>query len=400
MTMNIPPGVRRWAFYDFANSSYVLIYSAYLLPIFFATKLMELGYSLSSWGWATGISTVLGVILSIMIGRIADRRSRYRICWMTVIAAFVGMVAVAFSVQYFVQYLYILFVITNSIFIASVSLSDSILPFVSSKKNSYYYSGFAWGWGYIGGVISLIMVLILQKLTHEYSPLVFLSVAVFYIIFSFYSLSGLKHVPLNEENAHPQPSRLSRREKGILFLGYWLISECITVIILFFSIYGNQELHLSPMLMGGLLLSVQLIAFPAVWYGGYLTRYYRPIFLLGITIVCWGITIGLLVTQTSLWSFVAVVFFGGLAIGNSQSFLRAQYSNLISRSEAGFQFGIYSLVSQASVFIGPIVYGYASDALGSQKLPLIGLFVLMVVGYGLLRTVVKKVDPEEQCSSK
>jgi len=215
-------------------------------------------------------------------------------------------------------------------------------------------------------------------------------VAIFYLIFSIYALLGLKKVPLNEPVVSEVTSPLSKSRKGMLFLGYWLISECITVILLFFSIFGSQELHLSTAMLGAFLLLVQVIAFPATWYGGYLTKRFHPLSLLGVSIVCWGVTIGLLISQPSIWLLVLATIFAGLAVGNSQSFLRSQYSTLINKSESGLQFGMYSLVSEAAVFIGPILYGYASDSLHSQRIPLMILFLLMVIGYGLVRYVIKK----------
>jgi UMF1 family MFS transporter len=397
--MSLPRSVRSWAFYDFANSSYVLIYSSFLLPVFFTTVLAGRGLTLSSWGWANGISTLLGVIGAVIVGYFADHHSRLSVFRKSVIAAFVGMVAVALAVQYFVDYLYIIFIATNALFILSVSLSDSILPYLgTTSKDPYHYGGFAWGFGYIGGVASLIIVLILQRFTSEYSSLVFLSVAIFYLVFSFYSLRGLKNVALNEPPAQDAQSLITKSQKIILFLGYWLISECITVVILFFSIFANRELKLSSAVIGVFLLVVQLVAFPATWYGGYLSKRYNPLSLLGLTIIFWGATIGLLVSHPSIWTMIAVTILGGFAVGNSQSYLRSQYATLINRSESGFQFGIYAIVSEAAVFIGPIMYGYASDHLHSQRVPLMGLFVLMVLGYALVRLVVGRVKIQSQAA--
>lgn len=95
----------------------------------------------------------------------------------------------------------------------------------------------------------------------------------------------------------------------------------------------------------------------------------------------WGVSILFLIFNIGMF---------GLAIGNSQSYLRAQYSNVIERSEAGFQFGIYTIVSEASVFIGPIAYGFASDYFHSQKIPPVILFGTMVLGYVFIWRVMGK----------
>ena len=66
-------------------------------------------------------------------------------------------------------------------------------------------------------------------------------------------------------------------------------------------------------------------------------------------------------------------------MGNSQSYLRAQYSNSIERYEFGLQFGFYFSISKTVVFVGSIFYGVASDYLKSQKIPLLFILVSRVI---------------------
>lgn len=392
--MSLPKNVLRWAFYDFANSSYVLIFQAFLLPAFFSTILFANGYSLSAWGIANGISTAIGILLAIILGKYADKHGRLKIFRWIILACFAGMTALSLFVEILASGVFYLFILTNCLFIASLSLSDSILPYVSNKDSSYEYSGFAWGFGYLGGIASLIVAVILQKIFSEYSPIVFLSVAIFYLCFSLYALNGLKETPLNEPKDENKKDIISKKQKIFLLIGYWLISESITVIILFFSIFAAKELGFSTFKIGISLLFVQLIGFPATWLGGKLTKRFNNVSLLGLSIVLWGIVIALMITNPSLITFAFVVFLTGLTIGNSQSLIRAQYSTVINKSESGYQFGIYAFISQAATSIGPIVYGFASDSLGSQKVPMIILFVLMVIGFIIIWQVMNKVKPK------
>jgi len=385
----LPQSVRSWAHYDFANSSYVLIYQAFLLPVFFSHLVVFKGLTLGAWGLANGASTFLGVFISILFGYYADTRGRLKTFRWSIVLSFAGMTLLSIAVGYFHQYVFYLYVITNSFFILSLSLSDSILPYLSSERTAYEYSGVAWGWGYIGGVACMVPVLVLQKTLGEYSAAVFMSVAIFYLLFSVYALKGLRNVKLNEPLREVRKPSMPVSKRALLFFGYWLISECISVIILFYSIYAASELGLSTLTIGLTLLVVQLLGFPATWIGGKLIHKYSHLSLLGITIALWGVIIGLLVINLGMGGLVIIVVLTALVIGNSQSFLRAQYSTLIERSESGFQFGLFSIVAEASVLVGPLVYGVSSDYLHSQKIPLLVLFLLMVVGYGLVRLVIR-----------
>lgn len=389
---SLPESVRGWAFYDFANSSYVLVFQSFLLPVYFSTILLSQGSTLSAWGLANALSTAFGIILSINAGRFADKTNRLRIFKYLIGSSFIGMICVALSISFVPAILFWLFILTNGLFIASIAISDSVLPHISNNENSYEYSGFAWGFGYLGGIVSLIVVIILQHLTSEYSFWVFSSVALFYILFAMRAVKKLSNVQLNPDPIIDQTKNiLTTKERNILFVGYWLVSECITVIILFFSIFASKEIGLSNTVIGALLLLVQLIGFPATYFGGRLTLKKKPIQLLGITMIIWGILICMLVLFKNIIALVIVTILAGLVIGNSQSYIRAQYSTLIKKSESGLRFGFYSFISQASVVIGPLLYGFASDRLHSQKIPIIILFVLMIIGYYLIQKATKNV---------
>src|SRR5258708_6811148 len=302
------------------------------------------------------------------------------------------MTSIALATKYFSSHFVIFLFLTNAIFIWSLSLFDSILPHISNSKNVYEYGGFSWGFGYIGGVMSLILALILQKFTSQYSLLVFLSVPVFYLIFSFYSLTGLGESKLNTtERTHKEPV-ISKKSKRILFLGYWLISECITVITLFASLYLTNEMHLSLVGVGIALLAIQIIGFPATWWGGRLAEKYNVLHLLAFTMALWGGgVVALLLLNLKLTGLAIAILFIGCAYGNTQSYMRSQYSVIIERSESGFQFGIYSIISEAAAFVGPIIFGYASDKLHSQRIPLLVLYLCMLSGYGLVWKVMHNV---------
>lgn len=390
--MQLQDSLKRWAYYDFANSSYVLIYQAFLLPVYFAAVLVNQGY-LGQWGLANGISTFIGVATAIFVGRYADRNSRLAVFQRGVYASFIGMVAVSLAVKYYPAYVVYLYVVTNAVFIVTLSLSDSMLPHLAHGDETYEWSGRAWGWGYVGGIACFIVVVPLQRIAGEYSPIVFLWVALFYLVFSQYALNGLKRVNLNAPTpiAREERIKIKRSDKVTLLLGYWLISECITVIILFYSTYAASELKLTTTIIGATLLVVQLVAWPATGYGGRIANSSNSLKLLGISILIWGVIIALLVSNLGWIGLGFIVLLTGLVIGNSQSYLRAQYSTVIDKSESGFQFGIYAFISQAAVLVGPIIYGLASDRLGSQRIPLIALYVFMVIGFLLVLLGMRRI---------
>src|SRR5258707_369610 len=64
------------------------------------------------------------------------------------------------------------------------------------------------------------------------------------------------------------------------------------------------------------------------------------------------------------------------------------------QSESGFQVGIYYIISEAAVFVGPIIFCYANDKLHSQRIPFLVLYLCMILGYGLVWTIMLNVKIE------
>lgn len=381
--------VKSWAYYDFANSSYILSYGAFLLPAYFATVLINFGYPLAAWGAANAIATFFGILLALWWGRVSDRYGKYRLLKWTIVLSSMGMVLLGLATSFFETLVASLFVITQAVFIASLSLSDSVLPHISQGPESYRYSGFAWGIGYIGGILSLLIVLVLQNQTSEFSLPVFLSVSIFYAFFSRRALKGLKF--LNTlPSSYEESVHLTHKQKIQFLFGFWIISECITVFILFFSLYCSKELGLTSMQIGYMLLLIQLVAFPATVVGGRLAAKGKIAIIFSSSMICMLVAFVLLLFPPYTPTVILISVLGGLAIGNSQSILRAHYSRVVKPESSGKEFGFYSFVSQAAVIIGPILYGWSSDSLESQKIPLIVLTFLMLLGFLIVSPIMQK----------
>lgn len=387
--------IKSWAFYDFANSGYVLIFQSFLVPLFFSQVLLANGISKLTWGFANGFSTLLGVLLAIIVGRFADIKDRLRLFKYFIFVAFIFMLLFSFSVEHFTELSLPIFIITNSIFITTIAISDSLLTFLANNNNRNEYSGTAWGFGYLGGIICLIVVMQLQNLTSQFSQYVFAFVALFYYVFSLYALRGLERGKVSGDvsfnQAKDTTARIPRKRMIVLLIGYWLIAEAITVYILFYSYYASEEVKLSTTEVSISLLIVQVVAILFTKWGGQVADRMGNLKLLGYSVVIWVIIVLLMVSIPSKGIVLLVVILTGIVIGNSQSYLRAQYSSLVNKKTAGKEFGYFAIASQASVIVGPIFHGFLSDYFGSQKIPLLILAGTMIIGFALILYVSRKI---------
>lgn len=389
--------VRAWALYDFANSSYVLIFQSFLLPVFFSIHFVENGNGLGGWGLVNGLSTLAGVVLALIAGSYADATVRLKVLKQLIFFSFFGMVVVSWAVGSNVAAVPYLYFVCNAIFLATISISDSALRFLSKDRYDVFRnSGVAWGFGYVGGIVALACVVLVQKLTGDDSAWAYLFVAIFYIFFSLFAIDGMGVVPLNSDEIDNSPDIVLNKSQAIqLLFGIWFVSEAIAVVLLFYSIYASTELQLSTLEVGATLLLVQLIAWPATVAGGRLIKKFSFPVMFGGFVLLWLVVVVLLATKLStgeLKYFILslIVFLTGVVVGNSQSYLRALYALTSKRSEAGYQFGKYAVVSQAAASIGPITFGYASDYLNSQTIPLYVTGLFFFLGYILIVRVLPK----------
>lgn len=389
--------LRSWALYDFSNSSYVLIFQSFLLPLYFSNILQgEYGFSKFSWGIANGVSTLIGLILAVLGGSYSDKKERLKVFKVFIFLTFLFITLFSISITQFPIISFYLFIVCNSFFIVTITLSNSLLKFISPNDKLGEYSGFAWGWGYVGGIICLLLVMLIQGLTSEFSLYVFLTVALYYFVFSAIAISGIKKSSTKIE-FNPKPNDLSKktiisfRDKSLLLFGYLLISGSITVIILFYSIYASEELKLSTQVIGVTLLFVQLIGFFSTWYGGKLSDQFGVGKLLGYSIIIWIAIILLLITTNDYISLSIIVLLTGLVIGNSQSYLRAQYTSIVEKYNVGYQFGLFAISTQAAVIVGPILHGYLSDRFNSQKIPMAILILFLIIGYIITLMINSKI---------
>lgn len=150
-----------WAMYDFANSSYTTVVITYIYSAFFISTIIPKESTLQDtyWSIAIVISTFLSIILSPILGSMADfngRKKKYLVWLTSVSVVFTGSL---FFVEPGQVWLGIsLLVFSNTAWMLSENFIASFLPDITTPKNIGKISGIGWGIGYIGGLLSLVLM--------------------------------------------------------------------------------------------------------------------------------------------------------------------------------------------------------------------------------------------------
>jgi UMF1 family MFS transporter len=166
-----------------------------------------------------------------------------------------------------------------------------------------------------------------------------------------------------------------------------LYEDGVNTVIVFSSIFAATTLHFTAQELVYMYLIVQVTAL----IGAFL--FAKPIDLMGpkkvlkLSLLMWtAVCIAAFFVDTKA-QFFFIASVAGLGLGVVQAASRAFYSALIPRGRESEYFGIYSLVGKSSAVLGPLLFGFFSSTLGSQRPAVLSIALFFVAGLILMRTV-------------
>ncbi len=176
-----------WAFYDWANSAFSAIIQSFIFAVYFTEKIAPnstIGGAL--WGGINGTASLVIAILGPVLGAIADHGGR-RKGWL----AFFTFLCIFFTFTLVFSYSgqknlnYTLFAATLAIISSELAFVfyNAMLPSLAPKTHIGRWSGWGWGFGYAGGMLSLLFSLAILHYRYPIQ-LTFAFCAIWYLIFS------------------------------------------------------------------------------------------------------------------------------------------------------------------------------------------------------------------------
>lgn len=402
--------VRSWVMYDWANSAFATTIMAAVLPVYYAQVAgATLGGNLATvyWAYTTSISLLVAAILSPILGAIADfRGSKKRFLMIFMIIGVAGTALLYFvkTGDWLIASLF--FVLGELGFAGSLVFYDSLLPHITTPDNIDQVSSRGYAMGYLGGgillAINLVMIMFAPKeMTGIMTRLSFLSVAVWWLVFS---IPVLRNVP-------EPPNRVLAGEKGvnavkvsfkrlaktfreirnyrdlfIFLIAFWFYNDGIGTIIKMATIYG-AEIGLGQTTLIGTLLMVQFVAIPFAFLFGWLAKKIgtkKSIYL--SLLVYTGISImGYFLSKE--WQFWALGFAVATVQGGSQALSRGLFGRLVPKSKSAEFFGFFSVSEKFAGIMGPFVFGIVGQLMGNSRLAIVSLIIFFIIGAALLSQV-------------
>jgi len=386
-----PPVARReivaWAMFDFANSSYTTI----VVSFFFAnafTQLIAAGpQSDLWWGRAILLSNLIVLVLAPLMGAIADESGRKKsFLFATYLLCIGGTGALWFLRPGQILPAVVLFVVSNVAFSFGENFASAFLPEISTPDNVGRISGFGWGLGYFGGLLSLVVVypfvsggITLENFDHlrwawPATGLFFLvaGLPTFLILrerapkrsepFSYYVRNGFARVATTIRAA-------GTFGQLVRFLTvFFVFSIGLTATIGFFGIYASSTLGFTPVELLILGSAVQIPSAAGAFIFGLIQDKIGARRTLQITLVLWLLVSASTALATDKAAFWAIAMVAGLGIGSLQSASRAMVGLFSPVDKAGEFFGLWGLAGKAAYACGPLIFGWISSVSGSQRI--------------------------------
>ncbi len=416
-----------WMFYDFANSSFTtviisVVYSAYFVKVvartvcfevfipFFGSKVLVLTPE-TLWGISISVSMILVAISSPIFGAVADySRSKKKFlfynCYLTIIFTgllfFVGKGDISKGMLFFI--------IANFGFNSANVFYDAFLPEITHHQEMGKVSGYGWAFGYLGGLVALIIALVLTRIDVR---LVFPAIALFFFVFSMFTLIWLKEFRKPSKRTNYFKTALQRINYSYnnirkipellkFLISYFVYNDGITTVIVFASIYGITRFGLTTKDMIVYFILAQLTSIIGSSIFGDLTDRIGVKLSLTISLLIWiAVVTGaffclgktwwvikfLGYSRVNLTDYHFVGMLAGLAIGSSQSNSRTMLAMLTPGDKQAEFFGFYTLTGRLSSILGPILYAEIGRRTGSPKWAVLSVLVFFLTGMVILQTV-------------
>jgi UMF1 family MFS transporter len=412
------PELRAWAMYDWANSAFITTVVAAVFPIYYAQVAAAPLAPDDAAFWfsaATTVALAIIAVLSPVLGAMAD----YAAIKKPMLAVFLVIGVAATAAMFFIYrgdwvLALVLFMLGNIGIYGTFTFYDSLLPHIAREGELDRVSSAGYAIGYLGGGLLLAINLAwIQKPAWFGIPdtgtavrLSFLSVAVWWLVFSVPLFRTVPEPPLQETGPRPSLGRavggafarlrvtlgeLRRfRHAFLMLLAFLVYNDGIGTVIRMATLYASQLGIASGDLILALLM-VQFVGIPFAFLFGLLADRIgakRAIFL-SLLVYVVITTLGYFM-KTAL-HFYVLAFLVGTVQGGSQALSRSMFASMIPKAKSSEFFGFFSVSDKFAGILGPLVFAIAIKGFGSIHSAILSVILFFVVGAWLLT----KVDVKE-----
>jgi UMF1 family MFS transporter len=427
--------------FDWAAQPFFTVVTTFVFGPYFVSRLTDDPVAAqAAWGNMATISSLIIAVLSPVLGSIADQ-SGPRKPWIAVFAALkiASVSALWFAAPGSPILWPVIFMIVASIAAEfSTVFNDSMMPRLVDRQEVGRISNTAWGLGYLGGMVVLIVVVAFLAASPETGrtliglpplfgldplqgedaritgPIAGLWYLVFILPMFFFTPDAVKGLPLAQA-VRAGFSELAgtlaelRRRTGIakFLIARMLYQDGVNGLLILGGAFAAGMFGWVTIEIGIYGIILNGVAIFSCLAAGRLDRHLGSKIVVIISLVLLVLaTIGIVSTGPGFVFFglmplspedagglfgtaaeKAYILFGlliGIAFGPVQASSRSYLARSINLSESGRYFGIYALSGRATSFLATLFFSMTTYATGSSRLGMATLIIFLAAGLLLL----------------
>src|SRR5712672_812392 len=447
MQKNYPPrsAVISWIFFDWAAQPYFTLITTFVFAPYFAGFVApDPASGQSLWGFATAAAGLLIALMSPVLGAIADASGR-RKPW---IAAFGALLVIGSCLMWFgkpgdprviVPLLLAYGVATIGVEFATV-FNNAMMPTLVPPDRIGRLSGTGWATGYVGGILSLILVLGflaanpdtgrtlfgfmplfgLDPVTHQGDRISGPLTGIWFIIFVLPMFILTPDYPARHSARDALREGLIELRQGLrelpkqksmaaFLLANMIYTDGLVSLFAFGGIYAAGTFGWNTIQIGTFGILLAIAGTFGAWIGGKLDDKLGPKRVISGIMLILLVSIGaiLLVDKDSILfvkvaapapggalfsgaserAYLVLGFLIGAAGGPLQAASRTLLIHMAPKDRVAQYFGLFALTGRVTSFVGPLLIGVITAVTESQKAGMAVVVVFFVAGLALLARV-------------
>ncbi|MDX1722305.1 MAG: MFS transporter [Pseudomonas sp.] len=416
MPPSLAPGVTHreawaWAMYDFANSGYTTVVITAVFSAYFVAVVAEgATWGTLAWTSAIALSYALIILSAPLLGAYADAYAcKKRLLLFSTLGCVLFTAGLALAGPGALVIAIVFVVLSNFCFGSGENLIAAFLPEIAREDSIGRVSGWGWGFGYLGGLLSLgaslAYVSWAQAQGHtaaQFVPVCMLLTATLFALTSLPTFlflrersqpqlqPGARHSARVAFARFAQTVREARRYRDLLrFLACTLSYQAgIAAVVTLAAIYATQAMGFTTQDTLKLILLVNITASIGAVLFGYVQDRLGHLATLTLTLFGWLLMIGLAWAAEGPPLFWLAANIAGLCMGASQSAGRAIVGLLAPPSRRAEFYGLWGQAVKLSSILGPMTYGltnWLTD--GDHRLAMLIIGGYFVLGLLILASV-------------
>lgn len=422
-----------WFFFDWASQPYNTLLLTFIFGPYVETLLGDGSRAQAAWGFGVAAAGMVIALLAPVLGAVADQSGR-RMPWIWLFSALY--VLGAGSVWFAAPEDFNLVLTLAGFAIGLIGMefatifTNSMLPDLAPRSELGRISGNGWAFGYLGGLVSLVVMLLFfaedeatgttllgipplfgldpeaREGTRFVGPFSAIWFAVFMVPFFLWvretvpvrrgptDIAGaMRALGATIRRLPRTPSRLSFLAASMFYRdglnGTYALGAIFAAGVLDWSVVQTGTFGILAVVTGAIF----------AWAGGHAdTRFGpKPVIVAAVTVLILTVLSAMFVTREAVFgitqpagstlpdtTFMIIGATIGAAGGALQTASRTMMVRQADPTRMTEAFGLYALSGKATAFLAPLSIGVVTTLTGSQNLGISPLIVVFAIGLGLL----------------